>query len=157
MLADFDGWSRFYVLSRERGVGFSSIWFVLSQQGYTLSRVASQSGGRKSVRAGLRGDRGAGLRAPRRPRLPQLALLVVAAFLLTNKVYSPQYVLWLIPLAALARPRWRDLLIWQAGEAIHFVGIWMLIAGYPPATRTARWARTAMTSPFSHTSRGRCG
>jgi uncharacterized membrane protein len=72
------------------------------------------------------------LRAPRRPRLPQLALLVVAAFLLTNKVYSPQYLLWLIPLAALARPRWRDLLIWQAGEAIHFVGIWMLIAGYPP-------------------------
>ena len=38
----------------------------------------------------------------------------------------------MIPLAALARPRWRDLLIWQAGEAIHFVGIWMLIAGYPP-------------------------
>jgi uncharacterized membrane protein len=58
--------------------------------------------------------------------------LVVAAFLLTNKVYSPQYVLWLIPLAVLARPRWRDFLIWQAGEVVHFVGIWMLLAGYPP-------------------------
>jgi uncharacterized membrane protein len=58
--------------------------------------------------------------------------LVVAAFLLTNKVYSPQYLLWLLPLAALARPRWRDFLLWQAGEVVHFVGIWMLIAGYPP-------------------------
>ena len=56
----------------------------------------------------------------------------VAAFLLTNKVYSPQYVLWLLPLAVLARPRWRDFLIWQAGEVVHYVGIWMLLAGYPP-------------------------
>jgi uncharacterized membrane protein len=74
------------------------------------------------------------VRAARRPRLAQLTFLVVAAFLVTNKVYSPQYVLWLLPLAALARPRWRDLLIWQAGEAIHFIGIWLLIAGYPPGT-----------------------
>jgi uncharacterized membrane protein len=72
------------------------------------------------------------LSAERRPRLPQLVFLVVAAFLLTNKVYSPQYVLWLLPLAVLARPRWRDLLIWQAAEIVHFVGIWMLIEGYPP-------------------------
>jgi uncharacterized membrane protein len=75
-----------------------------------------------------------GLAAPRRPRVAQLAFLTVAAFLLTNKVYSPQYVLWLIPLAALARPRWRDFLIWQATEVVHFFGIWMLLAGYPPGT-----------------------
>ena len=48
------------------------------------------------------------LAAPRRPRLPQLCFLVLAAFLLTNKVWSPQYVIWLVPLAVLARPRlWR--------------------------------------------------
>ena len=70
--------------------------------------------------------------ADRRPRLPQLVFLVVAAFLLTNKVYSPQYVLWLLPLVVLARPRWRDFLIWQAGEVLHYVGTWMLLAGYPP-------------------------
>jgi uncharacterized membrane protein len=74
------------------------------------------------------------LTAERRPRLPHLVFLTVAAFLLTNKVYSPQYVVWLIPLAALARPRWRDFLIWQATEAVHFFGIWLLIAGYPPGT-----------------------
>jgi uncharacterized membrane protein len=56
------------------------------------------------------------LAAPRRPRLPQVAFLMVAGFLLANKVFSPQYVLWLIPLAALARPRWRAFLAWQATE-----------------------------------------
>src|SRR5206468_6631605 len=48
-----------------------------------------------------------GLTAPRRPRMAQLAFLVVAAFLLTNKVWSPQYSLWLVPLAALALPHRR--------------------------------------------------
>ena len=46
------------------------------------------------------------------------ASCVVAGFLLVNKVYSPQYVLWLLPLAVLARPRWRDQLVWQAGELL---------------------------------------
>jgi uncharacterized membrane protein len=54
--------------------------------------------------------------APRRPRLPQVLFLTVAGFLLVNKVDSPQYVLWLIPLAVLARPRWRPFLAWQAAE-----------------------------------------
>jgi hypothetical protein len=58
------------------------------------------------------------LRARRRPRLPQVLFLTVTAFLLLNKVDSPQYVLWLVPLAALARPRWRPFLAWQAAEAL---------------------------------------
>jgi uncharacterized membrane protein len=71
-----------------------------------------------------------GLLAQRRPRLPQLIFLVTLAFLLVNKVYSPQYVLWLLPLAALARPRWRDLLIWQACEVFYFFAVWMHLAGF---------------------------
>jgi uncharacterized membrane protein len=63
------------------------------------------------------------------PRVGQVLFLVVAAFLLTNKVYSPQYVVWLIPLAVLARPRWRDLLIWQGAEVVYFVSIWLYLAG----------------------------
>ena len=68
------------------------------------------------------------LLAPRRPRLPQVLFLLVVAFLLTNKVFSPQYTIWLLPLVALARPRWRLFLLWQACEAwvlftrfMHFV------------------------------------
>jgi uncharacterized membrane protein len=57
-------------------------------------------------------------RAPRRPRVPQLLFLTLTAFLLVNKVDSPQYVLWLVPLAVLARPRWRPFLAWQAAEVM---------------------------------------
>ncbi len=55
--------------------------------------------------------------APRRPRLPQVLFLLVVAFLLSNKVFSPQYTIWLLPLVALARPRWRLFLLWQLSEA----------------------------------------
>ncbi len=58
------------------------------------------------------------LRAKRRPRLPQLLFLITVGFLLLNKVSSPQYVLWLVPLAILARPRWGPFLAWQAAEVL---------------------------------------
>ena len=73
------------------------------------------------------------LAAPARPRVAQLAFLTVAAFLLTTKVWSPQYSVWLLPLLALARPRWRMALIWQAAE----IGVWIatllwLVSGSNP-------------------------
>ena len=58
------------------------------------------------------------LTARRRPRLPQVLFLGIVGFLLANKVDSPQYVLWLLPLAALANPRWRPFLAWQAAEVL---------------------------------------
>ncbi len=70
-----------------------------------------------------------GCSRPGRRGSPSSGFLIVAGFLLVNKVYSPQYVLWLLPLAALARPRWRDLLIWQAGELIYFASVWWYLDG----------------------------
>lgn len=69
------------------------------------------------------------LRAPRRPRVAQLVFLTVVAFLLTNKVFSPQYVLWVVPLAALARPRWPSFLAWQATEVAVLVTRYYYFAG----------------------------
>lgn len=62
-----------------------------------------------------------GLTAARRPRLAQLAFLVIAAFLLTNKVWSPQYSLWLVPIAVLALPQRRILLAWMTIDALVWV------------------------------------
>jgi uncharacterized membrane protein len=61
------------------------------------------------------------LTAPQRPRVAQLAFLVVAAFLLTNKVWSPQFSLWLVPLAVLALPHRRILLTWMTIDALVWV------------------------------------
>jgi len=63
------------------------------------------------------------LSTKRRPRVAQLMFLLVAAFLLTNKVWSPQYSLWLLPLVVLALPKWRIVLIWQLVEA----AVWYLL------------------------------
>lgn len=64
-----------------------------------------------------------------RPRVAQLCFLTIVAFTLTGTVYSPQYVLWLLPLAVLARPRWRDILIWQAAEAFYWLAVWWYLGG----------------------------
>ena len=61
------------------------------------------------------------LTAQRRPRVAQLCFLVVAGFLVTNKVWSPQYSLWLVPLAVLALPRTRLLLAWMVLDALVWV------------------------------------
>ncbi|MDN6332312.1 MAG: hypothetical protein L0J58_07205, partial [Micrococcaceae bacterium] len=58
----------------------------------------------------------------------QLAFLIIAAFILLNKVYSPQFVMWLIPLYVLARPRWREFLLWQVLEAYHWAAVWLMSA-----------------------------
>jgi uncharacterized membrane protein len=61
------------------------------------------------------------LTAPQRPRVAQLAFLTVAAFLLVNKVWSPQFSLWLVPLAVLAIPHRRILLAWMTIDMLVWV------------------------------------
>ena len=64
------------------------------------------------------------LAAPRRPRVPQVFFLVLAVFLLSNKVWSPQYVVWLVPLVVLCRPRFWAYAVWQLAEVSYFFAIW---------------------------------
>ena len=71
------------------------------------------------------------LTAPQRPRVAQLAFLVVAVFLLTNKVWSPQFSLWLVPLAVLALPHRRILLAWMTIDALVWVPRMYYLYGNP--------------------------
>ncbi|MFD5557982.1 glycosyltransferase family 87 protein [Streptomyces sp. NPDC127068] len=124
-----EGWAKFYSFSRERGIDFGSIWLMISQRmNVHITPESANNYGMFLMIIICLAMIPLVLMAPRRPRLAQLAFLVVAAFILTNKVYSPQYVLWLVPLAVLARPRWRDFLIWQGCEVAYFLGIWMYLA-----------------------------
>ena len=79
------------------------------------------------------------LTAPRRPRLAQLAFLVVAAFLLTNKVWSPQFSLWLVPLAVLALPHRRILLAWMTIDALVWVPRMLYLYGEPEPGLPEQW------------------
>ncbi|MFZ1362523.1 MAG: glycosyltransferase 87 family protein [Candidatus Nanopelagicales bacterium] len=128
MLINFEGWFTFYSFSSERGQDFGSVWMMLSTIGIKIPADALNILAMGLFLVLCLGIAILGLKAPKTPRLAQLAFLVLAAFILTNKIYSPQFVLWLIPLAALARPRWRDFLIWQAGEVFYFASIWLYLA-----------------------------
>ncbi|MEV0207907.1 MULTISPECIES: glycosyltransferase family 87 protein [unclassified Streptomyces] len=129
MLFAWDGWSQFYTFSHDRGVDFGSFWLIMAQNSSNpLTTDTVNNLAMALVVLCCVGIAVLTMTAPRRPRFSQLAFLIVAAFILTNKVYSPQYVLWLVPLAALARPKWRDFLIWQACEVGYFLGIWLYLA-----------------------------
>ena len=126
-----DGWREFFRLNAERGIDPDSIYNVISHftgwEGFDGQLANGETPTVLNTVTGVlfvlccAGVAYVGLSAPVRPRLAQLCFLVVAAFLLTNKVWSPQYSLWLVPLAVLALPRWRVLLAWMVVDAL----VWM--------------------------------
>jgi len=128
MIAAPSGWAYFYVFSKDRGADWGSIWYLFEHFNVpVLGNV--QLGALNQMSAAFFAAACAAiavlaLAAPRRPRLPQLCFLVLAAFLMTNKVWSPQYIVWLVPLAVLARPRLWPYLLWQLAEVAYFFGIW---------------------------------
>lgn len=102
MLLAPDGWAKFYRFSQERGVDFGSFFLVVAQRmNIQITAETANAYAMVSMVLVCAGIVVLTLTAPRRPRFAQLAFLIVAAFILTNKVYSPQYVLWLVP-----SPRW---------------------------------------------------
>jgi uncharacterized membrane protein len=141
------GWQWFSSLSQIRGADWGSPWLVLQHafSGNAIGRAFSPAGQcgaapmKTNVIAALAVTLfviGVGVlvwKAPWRPRVGQVAFLLVAGFVLLNKIDSPQYALWLVPLAVLARPRWASLLIWQVTEVVlGAANLYTLIAqGHP--------------------------
>ncbi|WP_334121622.1 glycosyltransferase family 87 protein [Glutamicibacter sp.] len=123
MITAFDEWSRFYTFSGDRPAGNSSLWLAFAGTGMSGSMMSLLSNGLFAL--ACLGIAYVGLSAQRRPRMAQLAFLIIAAFLLLGKVYSPQFVMWLIPLYVLARPKWREFLVWQVVEVFHWAVVWL--------------------------------
>jgi len=120
----------FFSFSSERGAGLSSFW-------HAWNVVAAKNPGMPSFEAEQISRYGLvlfflccvgvallGLYSRRTPRLGSLAFLIIASFVMVNKVYSPQFIVWLIPLFVLALPRWREFVIWMLVEIAHFYGLW---------------------------------
>ena len=84
------------------------------------------------------------LTANQRPRLAQIAFLVIAAFLLTNKVWSPQFSLWLVPLAVLALPHRRILLTWMTLDALVWIPRMMFLYGEQNKGLPQQWFTTTV-------------
>ncbi|MEU1723825.1 glycosyltransferase 87 family protein [Nonomuraea sp. NPDC005692] len=136
MVFAWDGWRRFYVFSQERGIDWGSPWLFFQRKGWGILGEGDVSTlGMVTLAVLCLGIAVLALTAPRRPRLAQLCFLALAAFMMTNKVWSPQFVLWLVPFAVLARPRWKPLALWQLAEVWYFAAIWLYLLAQSPLSR----------------------
>jgi uncharacterized membrane protein len=149
------GWGRFYAFSRSRGADWGSIWHMFEY--FNLPVIGNSAIGELNwVSSGcfavaFIAVAVLALAAPRRPRLPQLCFLLLASFLMLNKVWSPQYVIWLVPFAVLARPRLWPYILWQLTEVAYFFGIWFYFVGYyhaPGIAVSTGWYFTILVSRF---------
>lgn len=139
-LAYPDSFKHFFTFSSERGAGLSSLWHVWNIVASKVDWFKSFDAHQIS-RYGLvlfficcAGVALLGLLAKQTPRLGSLAFLIVASFVMFNKVYSPQFIVWLIPLFALALPRWREFVMWMLVEVAHFYGLWFYLDTFKEGT-----------------------
>ena len=123
------GWWRFFKLNLEREADWGSVWLALRQLGISLTNLNYLSIlllfiALTSVAIVL-------FELKYTPTLASVAFIVMAAVMVASKVYSPQFVLWLTPLAVIALTNKKDLYafwLWQATEVIYHVAIWQHIA-----------------------------
>lgn len=128
------GWWRFFKLNSNRPADLGSFWqainiFNINPPDINFFWLALFILASLAVAGHL-------LRAASLPSLAQVAFIFVALFTALNKVYSPQYVLWLAPLGVIALVNNRDrsaFWIWQGAEAIYHFAIWEYLGGYAGA------------------------
>jgi hypothetical protein len=123
------GWWRFYKLNLERGPDWGSFWLALQQLGINFSNLNYLS--ILLLLIALTTIAILLFELKYTPTLASVAFFVLASVMLASKVYSPQYVLWLTPLAAIALTHAKDLhafWVWQATELIYHIAIWQHLA-----------------------------
>ena len=124
-----EGWLRFYELNFDRGQDWGSLWYALTSLGVNLGNtnffailalflsvlfISLLIFSTKEVLT-----------------LADVSFIVLALVMIASKVYSPQYILWLVPLAVIAMSTRKDLhafWIWQIAEVIYHVAIWQHLA-----------------------------
>ena len=128
-LTTFDGWWRFYSLNLNRGSDWGSLWYALSNLGLDLTHQNYLSVLLLLIAITLFSL--FFLQTVDVLKLAHVALFIMVAVMAVSKVYSPQYVLWLAPLAVIALIDKRDVAIfwfWQGAEVLYHVAIWQHLA-----------------------------
>ena len=123
------GWWRFYKLNLERQDDWGSIWLALSQLGVGLTNLNYLA--LLLLLIGLVSFAIFLFELKNTPTLASVSFIVLAIVMVASKVYSPQYVLWLTPLAVIALTNKKELhafWIWQVAETIYHVAIWQHLA-----------------------------
>jgi len=130
----FDGWWRFFKLNLARGEDFGSIWYALTILNVGIPNLNFIYPLISLILFALLARYL--LKLPVLPNLAAIALFSLVIFTTLSKVYSPQYVLWLTPLAVIALQRDSQLIafwFWQATEIIYHLAIWQYLALFSTA------------------------
>ena len=123
------GWWRFYKLNMERQADWGSLWLAFNQLGLGLANLNYLAV--LLLLIGLTAFVIFLFEVKNTPTLASVAFIVMAIVMVASKVYSPQYVLWLTPLAVIALTNKKDLhafWIWQIAETMYHVAIWQHLA-----------------------------
>ena len=123
------GWWRFYKLNLSREADWGSLWLAFSQLGLGLANLNYLAV--LLLLIGLTSFVIFLFEVKNTPTLASVAFIVLAIVMVASKVYSPQYVLWLTPLAVIALTNKKDLhafWIWQIAETMYHVAIWQHLA-----------------------------
>jgi len=129
MLTTPQGWWHFYKLNLDRGSDWGSLWYSLSLLGVHIRYLNYLT--ILTLLLVLVAMMVFLLEIAHPPTLADVSFILLAATLCIGKVYSPQYVLWLVPLAVIAlkdRSQLFAFWLWQAGEVIYHVAIWQHLA-----------------------------
>ena len=133
-----DGWWRFFKLNIERSSDLGSIWYASALLKFPQPNVNNITIIFFLIALGVIGVFYFMVAQSRSDfaNLATVAFLTVAAFVTISKVYSPQYILWLTPLAVLAMTKdeeRRSFWVWQGTEALYHFAIWQYLASYTGA------------------------
>ena len=137
-LNNFDGWWRFFKLNIERDNDLGSLWYAAALLDLPSGNLNNLTIIAFVLAVGAIGVLYFSIADHRSDfeNLILIAFLTVAAFVTISKVYSPQYILWLTPLAVLAMTRdeqRRAFWVWQGTEALYHFAIWQYLASYTGA------------------------
>ncbi|SEJ37578.1 Protein of unknown function [Sphingomonas sp. OV641] len=119
-LRAFDNWAEFYTFSGQRVGTAASVWEIMAVQGWWNTDLATRNLWSFLIFAGGAGAIVALGWRRHRDHLWVLFTPVLAWFLLTNKVYSPQFDLWLFPFLLLTSRRLWPIAWFAAGDVLAY-------------------------------------
>jgi uncharacterized membrane protein len=140
-LVAWSSWYTFFRFNAQRFADFDSLWFIacrhveaacLSVRSVNIASLVSFI----ALFAGVWA-----IAARRRPDFPRwtLGFPMIVLFLLTSKVYSPQYGLWLLPWFALALPRVREFVLFEIADVAVFVSRFWFFGWLGGGFGTPQW------------------
>ncbi len=133
VITNYAGWSRFFTLNSHRQADLGSLWLALQTFHIPIWNInyAGILFGVILLASLIVLFAKVGESQSDKKNIALFSFLTLAGIMTINKVYSPQYVLWLVPLAVMAITSKKErsaFWIWQGGELIYHVAVWQYLA-----------------------------